>query len=106
MNTSSRYNAIRDEVVEQFQSPPTNPNEATWWQKFAPRWRNRVGIPRLTAENVAIEASGLLRSIHPATFRNDPELTQKLAAAVNAVTDLSLTLGQDNWQRFEGGDRS
>lgn len=101
MNKSKRYLELRSEVITQYVEPPAGDSRQRWWKKYAPKWRNRVGIPRLTAENALLEASGLLRSINPSMFRNDPDLWNKLLDARDAVNELSQAVGVDNWRRFE-----
>lgn len=100
MSTSTRYREIREEVVKQFSPQDKSP----WYLRFGRLWLRRVGIPRLTAEQVAIEAAGLLRSIHPSTFRNDPAAHELLLVARNAVIDLGVAIGTENWKRFKGED--
>lgn len=102
IHRSSRYAEIADRVIETYVMPPTNEREVRWFKEYAPAWRNRVGIPRLTAEDVFVEASSLLRSVNPGIFRNDPEMQLLFEAAVNAVEELSQEFGRQNWKRFEG----
>jgi hypothetical protein len=102
MSTSKRYNELRDEVVTQYMLEPPESGSRYWWHHYAPLWRNRVGIPRLAAEVAVMEAAGLLRSINLSTFRNDPDLWNKLIDARDAVSELSQAVGADNWDRFKG----
>lgn len=102
MSTSRRYDELRKELVAQYVAGDVGAGSEHWLKHYAPKWRNRVGIPRLAAEAAIIEAIGLLGSIHPATFRSDPDLLNKLLDARDAVSELSEALGVDNWERFEG----
>lgn len=102
MNTSKRYDELRDKTVTDFTIAPTDPGDNHWWQKYAPKWRRRVGIPRLTAESAIAEADGLLGSISLGIFRNDPEMLDKLLDARNAVRELSRAISLENWERFGG----
>lgn len=102
MSTSKRYNELRDEVFTQYRIEPADPRERYWWKRYAPLWRNRVGVPRLAADIAAAEAHGLLGSINLSTFRNDPDLWNKLLDAREAVGEFAQALGQDNYRRFRG----
>lgn len=103
MGTSSEYDALRREVEEEYSSTP-RPNDraytAAWRKRYGSRWRNRVGIPRLTAETAALRALGLLNSTNLATFRNDPDLAELLIAARQALDEYASALTLDNWDRF------
>ena len=102
INRSTRYEQIHNQVVESYVTPPTEPLELSWFKRYAPKWRNRVGVPRLVAEQVFSEASGNLRSVNPGIFRNDPEMYRLFGAAINAVEELSQEFARQNWRRFEG----
>ena len=105
MTTSTRYNELRAEVFTAYRVEPEDPRENHWWTHIAPKWRNRVGVTRLTAERAVCEAAGLLGSINLSTFRNDPDLWNKLLDAREAVDDLFGALGQDNYRRFLGEEK-
>ena len=93
INRTTAYEKLRAAEAEQL-------NDLTW--TYAPRWRSRVGLPRLTAGAAALEADGLLRSINPSTFRNQPEIREQLERAREVVSELARAIAQDNWRRFEG----
>lgn len=90
------FNKLRNETAAQY----TN---AQW--PAAKRWLARVGHPRLTAENAAAEAAGLLYSIHRGIHRNEPELENLLYDARKAAREYNVALMRDNWRRFEGRPR-
>lgn len=96
INRSTAYEKLREAEAEQL-------NDATW--SYAPRWRSRVGLPRLTAGAAALEAGGLLRSINTSTYRNQPEIREQLERAREAASELARAIAQDNWRRFEGEQR-
>ena len=90
---SHRFQALREIVIERLA-------DTSWaWGK---RWGSRVGLPRTVAEDAAVEASSLLRSINRNTHRNQPELDSLLLDARVAVRDYATAIGRDNWLRFEG----
>jgi hypothetical protein len=105
MSTSKRYNELRAEIVAEYKTEPADPRNQYWWTHFAPLWRNRVGVPRLTAEAASAEANGLLGSINLSTFRNDPDLWNKLLDAREAVGEFTQALGVDNYRRFLGEEK-
>ena len=47
INLSSRYQEIHDRVWDQYMTPPENERDEHWWRKYAPKWRNRVGLDGL-----------------------------------------------------------
>lgn len=100
INRSARYEELHDKVWDQFVTPPEDVREEDWWKRYAPMWRNRVGVPRLIADEASAEAAGLLRSINPGLFRNDPEMLALLRAAQSAVYEFSQAMGADSWRRF------
>ena len=102
INRSSRYQEIHDRVWDQYMTPPENDRDEHWWRKYAPKWRNRVGLPRLVAEEAVLEASSLLRSLNPGLFRNDPDMQLLFGAALNAAEEFARELARQNWERFEG----
>lgn len=106
IHRSSRYEAIHDEQWNQYATPPSDVRDASWWRQYAPKWRNRVGLPRLVADAAAGEAAGLLRSINPGLFRSDPDMLALLRAAQDAVSAFSTAMGQESWRRFQGDERS
>lgn len=105
INRSARYNQIHDEVWDQYITKPEDPRDHEWWKHIAPRWRNRVGFPRLVADQVSGEAAGLLRSINPGLFRNDPDMLELLRAAQEAAQEFSNAMGRDSWRRFQGDEK-
>lgn len=102
ISRSARFMKLRDEITSEYKTPPADPRDLYWWKNFAPKWRNRVGLPRLTAERAFSEAAGLLRSVNSGIFRNDPEMEKLFAVALNGVKELSQEFGRQNWERFEG----
>lgn len=85
------YNRLRNEIDSQLSNPG--------WS-YAPQWRNRVGVPRMTAESALLEASALIRSINMGTFRNDPEGRERVLEASEAVSEAAQTVVRENWRRF------
>ncbi|WP_217181566.1 hypothetical protein [Streptomyces sp. AC495_CC817] len=102
INRSPRYEVIRDEVRDQYVTPPADESDVYWFKEIAPQWRNRVGIPRLVADQASEEAAGLLRSINAGMFRNEPELLELLHDARESVEAFATALGRDSWRRFQG----
>lgn len=102
IHRTARYQDIHDKTWDQFMTPPEDERDAHWWSKYAPKWRNRVGLPRLVADAASGEAAGLLRSINPGLFRSDPEMLALLRDAQEAVSAFSNALGRDSWHRFQG----
>lgn len=102
INRSKRYEQIHDEVWDDYKAPPKHEHDVYWSKNYAPKWRNRVGIPRLVAERVFFEAASLLRSVNASLFRNDPEMQRLFGAAINSVTELAQEFSRQNWERFEG----
>lgn len=88
---SRRYFEIRDGQAEQLADP-------TW--AWAPKWRNRVGLQRMTASEVAFEATSLLGDVNLSTHRDDAELAGLLEAARAAVFDYAVAVSGDNWDRL------
>lgn len=78
--------------------PGDHPSVKEWRERgYGAQWRNRVGMPRLTAHDAAAEASSLLASINAATFRSDPEAAQLLDEARRVTRLLNINLAQTNW---------
>lgn len=98
---SKRYEEIHEKTHELFYIAPEREFDRHWWKEYAPKWRNRVGLPRLVADAASGEASGLLRSINPGLFRNEPALLKLLRAAQDAASEFSAAIGKDSWRRFE-----
>lgn len=90
---SEGYQRIRDRVA-------TDLYDKTW-KPWGARWRNRVGLPRMTAESVAAEAHTLLHDINLSTHRDDPTLEALLENARAAVGDYYGAVVRDNWDRLE-----
>ena len=104
INRSVRFEQIRDETFDQYVSPPKDERNRYWFTHYAPMWRNRVGIARLTADAASLEAVSLLRSINPGLFRNDPETLALLHTAQEAAAELATAMARDSWRRFQAGD--
>jgi hypothetical protein len=101
---SDIFEAIRARVSESYGPTPISgevESERLWRRTTGGRWRNRVGIPRLTAQEVAYEASALLRSINLSVFKNDPRAADQLHHARAAVAELAQIVGAENWKRFK-----
>lgn len=103
MGKSTRYLEIRHQVAESF-SPAGDASQRAWYRNHGRRWVRRVGLARLTAEQAVIEAMGLLHSINPSSFRNEPDTHTLLLQARDVVSDLGVNISRRNWRRFRGGD--
>lgn len=90
---SEAYKRIRDRVASDLYDKS--------WKPWGARWRNRVGLPRMTAEAVAAEADTLLHDINMSTHRGDPGLEGLLEAARVAVNDYYGAVVRDNWDRVQ-----
>lgn len=101
---SKTFNEIAAHTTEDYTQPPKSPMSLYWFKKIAPKWRNRVGLPRLIAEAAMLEALGTLRSINRGIFRNDPEMRECYDAALDALNDLAGEFARQNWRRFQGGE--
>lgn len=99
---SKTFQEIEERVTKDYTVPPQHPMTMHWFKKIAPKWRNRVGLPRLIAESAMFEALGLLRSINRGIFRNDPEMREQYDVAMEALDDLAAEFSRQNWRRFEG----
>lgn len=104
MNTSKRYDEIREETNIAF-SPPENERDLYWWRKAGRRWRRTVGLPKLTAEGVLIEAASLLRSISLNTFNDRPDQRAELLRLRDEVSDLATMVVRENWQAYQRDER-
>lgn len=102
MDRSEGYKRIAERVTEQFTVAPEEANESIWWRRYAPKWRNRVGLPRLIADEAMGEALGLLRSINRGIFRDDPAMREQYDTALWALSDLAGEFARENWRSFEG----
>lgn len=100
------FKRIADRVTTEYTEVPKDNWSRYWFKHHAPKWRNRVGMPRLIAQEALSEASGLLRSINGGVFRNDPEMREQLREAIVAVNAITMSLHRDNWRRFEGGPKA
>lgn len=96
---SERFRQIEKQTEEDYNSR-TGDRCGGWFQRIAPKWRNRVGMPRLIAENVTVDALGALRSINRGVFR-DPEERERYDRALSALEEFSLEFAAENWRRFE-----
>jgi hypothetical protein len=90
---SERYMAIRGGLVEQL-------NDRTW-RPWGPRWRNRVGLQRMTAAEVGFEAARLLGDVNLSTHRDDAELRELLEQAREAASAYASAVSRDNWDRLQ-----
>lgn len=99
---SKTFEAIAEQVRSEYTEPPADPMLKHWFKEHAPKWRNRVGIPRLIAESAMVESVSTLRSINRGIFRNDPEMRDRYDAAVEALSDLANEFSGQNWERFQG----
>lgn len=102
---SPRYVELEERVKSQFWVRPADDRELHWWNWIAPKWRNRVGLPRLVAEEAFFEALSTVRSVNRGVFRNDPEGRERFDAAVAALDELAGEFARENWRRFQGGER-
>lgn len=69
----------------------------------AARWLNRVGLARLAADAATWEALYLLRSIHRATYRSEPELDALLIEAREVAERLAVASNRSSWAKFNRG---
>jgi hypothetical protein len=97
MHRSDRFKEIAEQTEREYTKVPTE----SWFRSIAPKWRNRVGLPRLIAENVTIDAIGTFRSINRGIFR-DPGERERYDRALEALTEFSVEFSRENWCRFEG----
>lgn len=105
IHRSQMYEDIRERVYDSYgqYSPPDEDEMSKEWRKgIGGRWRNRVGLPRLTAQEAAFEATALLNSINASVFRSEPVMAIQLQAAREAAAEFARAVGVDNWERFEG----
>lgn len=105
INRSELFEQIRERVYDNYSSyspPEETPHEREWRKKTGGRWRNRVGLPRLIAQEAGYEASGLLDSTNLSIFRSDPELERLLEEARDAARAYAAALGRRNWEMFDG----
>ena len=101
---SEAFKKIADDTAETYTGGPKNEGDSYWFKKYAPLWRNRVGLPRLVADVAMVEALSLLRSINRGIFRNDEEMRGHYDEALEALEALVIEFSRQNWQRFEGRD--
>ncbi|MDR6868956.1 hypothetical protein J2Y69_003582 [Microbacterium resistens] len=103
INRSKAYDRIHDETWEQYKPSDgaIRASEEHWLKVYAPKWRNRVGMPRLIAEGALSEVSGLLRSINPSLFRSDEDLLARFYRLRDEVTEFSSDFSRENWRRYE-----
>lgn len=90
---SKEYDQIKEQVQNQY-------SDNRW--HYAKRWRSRVGLPRLIAEDLAFTAYRLVTDMNANIFRNDPKGRALLALAREVTSDLHTHLSRVNWNRFEG----
>lgn len=98
---SRMYQEVEQRVVNDYTVRPASKISSYWFDKVAPRWRSRVGLPKLVAEQALIEADSLVRSINRNVYRGDPEMREKHDAAMEALNELTTTFIRKNWERFE-----
>ena len=98
---SRMYRKIEQDVVNDYTVRPDSKISSYWFDKVAPRWRSRVGLPKLVAEQALIEADSLVRSVNRNVYRGDPEMREKHDAAMEALNELTTTFIRKNWERFE-----
>ncbi len=98
---SRLYQKIEQDVINDYTVRPTSEISSYWFDKVAPRWRNRVGLPKLVAAQALIEADSLVRSVNRNVYRRDPEMREKHDAAMEALNELTTTFMRKNWERFE-----
>lgn len=104
IHRSKHFEQVREQVYADYgpYSPTGEEETARRWRKTTGgRWRNRVGLPRLTAAEALSVADDLLRSINLAVFKNEPEIADRLRAARADVYDLTVDVVRENWRRFE-----
>ena len=95
------YKKIEQGVIADYTVRPASKISSYWFDKAAPRWRSRVGLPKLVAEQALIEADSLVRSVNRNVYRGDPETREKHDAAMEALNELTTTFMRKNWERFE-----
>lgn len=102
-----RYRTDRfKEIAERTERDYRHPDPVGgWFKNIAPKWRNRVGMPRLIAENATVDAIGTFRSINRGIFR-DPAERERYDRALEALQEFSVEFAQENWRRFNSPPRS
>ena len=90
---SRAYKAICDRQAEQLADRT--------WKPGGPRWRNRVGLIRMTAAECAAQADTLLNDINLSTHRDDPALELLLENARVAARAYYVEIVRDNWDRLQ-----
>lgn len=103
INRSKLYMDIHDQQHEFYGSyspPEESEHEREWRATYGAQWRNRVGLPRLVAQEVLREASGLVGSINAGIFRNEPEFDDRLREVRALLYDLYVDVSRENWRRF------
>lgn len=95
---SERFKQIAAQVEDDYLGAP---DRGAWYRRIAPRWRHRVGIPRLIAENATLDVIGTFRSINRGLFR-DPAERERYDRAVAALNEFSVEFSRENWRRFNG----
>lgn len=101
MHRSTLYDQIAERVRTEYTVPPTAAWSRHWFNNIAPRWRARVGIPRLTAEVALIEASALVRSINRRVFPAGTAQREAYDTALDAIAEVAALVARENWRRFE-----
>lgn len=106
LHRSRAYDRIHDETWAQY-GPNAEAEEPDryWLKMIAPKWRNRVGMPRLITEAVLAEASGLVRSINAALFRNDPDMLERFLELRDRISEFYTDFARENWRRFDAGEK-
>lgn len=102
MQRSEAFKRIAEQTITEYVNPPTNRWSKHWFKNIAPKWRNRVGIPRLTAESALFESLGLLRSINRGVFHGDEEMQDLYDGALSTLDALTTEFARQNWRRFSG----
>ncbi|QOC24817.1 hypothetical protein IC744_16270 [Microbacterium hominis] len=101
---TDRYRQIAKQTEADYNSHAGDVRTGGWFQLYAPKWRNRVGMPRLIAESVTVDALGSFRSINRGIFRDRDERA-RYDRALSALEEFSVEFAAENWRRFEQPSR-
>ena len=96
---TERFKAIAEQTESDYAKATPEDRPSSWRRTIVPKWRNRVGMPRLIAENATVDAFGTFRSINRGIFR-DPAERARYDRALAALEEFSVKFAEENWRRF------